>query len=79
MAYDPLGGAANLPNDSAQTILRALHDAHYSRSPTREKAQMGVFMTLIQPTKRMLREAVSAEFNETPYGKYPRLQIITVE
>lgn len=45
----------------------------------REKAQMGVFITLAEPTKPMLTEAVKEGFYDTPYGKYPRLQIITVE
>lgn len=46
---------------------------------TREKAQMGIFITLVEPTKPMLTEAVKEGFYETVYGKFPRLQIVTVE
>ncbi len=45
----------------------------------REKAQMGLFITLAEPTKPMLSEALKEGFYETPYGKYQRLQIMTVE
>jgi adenine specific DNA methylase Mod len=44
----------------------------------REKAKIGVFITLAEPTKPMLTEAVKAGFYETPYGKYPKLQILTI-
>jgi DNA modification methylase len=44
----------------------------------REKAQMGIFITLAEPTKPMLTEAVKEGFYETVYGKFPRLQIVTV-
>jgi site-specific DNA-methyltransferase (adenine-specific) len=45
---------------------------------TREKAQMGIFITLVEPTKPMLTEAVKEGFYETAYGRFPRLQIVTV-
>ena len=45
----------------------------------REKAQMGVFITLVEPTKPMLTEALKEGFYETPFGKFQRLQIATVE
>lgn len=44
----------------------------------REKARIGVFITLGEPTGPMLKEAVKAGFYETPYGKYPKLQILTI-
>ncbi len=46
----------------------------------REKAQIGVFITLEEPTKPMRSEAASAGFYESPgWGKkYPRIQILTV-
>jgi len=44
----------------------------------REKAQIGVFITLRTPTKSMKSEAASCGFYESPWGKrYPRLQILT--
>jgi site-specific DNA-methyltransferase (adenine-specific) len=45
----------------------------------REKAKMGVFVTLAKPTGPMEKEAIKAGFYETPYGKYPKLQIVTIE
>jgi DNA methylase/Restriction endonuclease len=44
----------------------------------REKAPIGVFITLAAPTKPMIAEAASAGFYELEGRKYPRLQIITV-
>jgi site-specific DNA-methyltransferase (adenine-specific) len=45
----------------------------------REKAPIGVFLTLAAPTQPMIAEAASAGFYELGGRKYPRLQIITVE
>jgi site-specific DNA-methyltransferase (adenine-specific) len=45
----------------------------------REKAKMGIFITLAKPTGPMEKEAIKAGFYETPYGKFPKLQIVTVE
>ena len=47
----------------------------------REKATIGVFVTLEPASKDMLTEAATAGFYESPgWGKtYPRLQILTVE
>jgi hypothetical protein len=45
----------------------------------REKAPIGVFMTLVPPTRPMETEAASAGFYELGGRKYPRLQIITIE
>jgi DNA modification methylase len=44
----------------------------------REKAKIGVFITLAEPTKPMQTEAVKAGYYETPYGKYPKLQLLTI-
>lgn len=44
----------------------------------REKAKIGVFLTLAEPTKPMLVEAVKAGYYETPYGKFAKLQILTI-
>lgn len=45
----------------------------------REDAKIGVFISLSTPTKPMQKEAFQAGFFETSYGKYPRLQILTIE
>lgn len=48
----------------------------------REKAAIGVFITLNEPTKPMIKEAATAGFY-SPEGltgeKYPKIQIITIE
>ena len=45
----------------------------------REKAQIGVLITLQEPTKPMRTEAATLGFYKTPYGNHPRLQILTIE
>jgi site-specific DNA-methyltransferase (adenine-specific) len=45
----------------------------------REKAEMGVFITLAEPTGPMKKEAIAAGFYKTEYGEYPRIQILTIE
>lgn len=44
-----------------------------------EEAEIGVFITLQEPTQNMIEVATSAGFYESPWGKHPRVQIITVE
>jgi site-specific DNA-methyltransferase (adenine-specific) len=46
----------------------------------REKAAMGVFITLEEPSRDMLREAVSAgSYHSEVWGRdYPRIQILTI-
>ena len=45
----------------------------------RERAPIGVFLTLESPTRPMEKEAASAGFYTLGDWQYPRLQIITVE
>jgi site-specific DNA-methyltransferase (adenine-specific) len=45
----------------------------------REKAKIGVFITLGDSTGPMRTEAIKAGYYETPYGKYPKIQILTIE
>jgi site-specific DNA-methyltransferase (adenine-specific) len=45
----------------------------------REKAALGLFLTLNEPTREMVKEAASAGFYETGGQKIPRLQILTAE
>ncbi len=45
----------------------------------REKAPIGVFLTLAVPTRPMEKEAASAGFYTLGGRQYPRLQIITIE
>jgi hypothetical protein len=45
----------------------------------REKAKIGVFISLAEPSEPMKTEAVKAGFSETEYGKYPKVQILTIK
>jgi site-specific DNA-methyltransferase (adenine-specific) len=45
----------------------------------REKAPIGIFLSLNPPTRPMEAEAAAAGFYENDFGRYPRLQIITIE
>jgi len=45
----------------------------------REKAKMGVLITLAPPTGPMIKEAASAGLYKTEYGDYPKVQILTID
>jgi site-specific DNA-methyltransferase (adenine-specific) len=45
----------------------------------RENAKIGVFITLADSTGPMRTEAVKTGFYETLYGKYPKIQILTIQ
>jgi site-specific DNA-methyltransferase (adenine-specific) len=44
----------------------------------REKAKIGIFVTMALPTSKMEEEALKAGFYETEYGKFPKIQILTI-
>jgi len=44
----------------------------------RENAEIGVLLTLQEPTQPMIKEAAAADFYQSPWGKHPRLQILTI-
>jgi len=45
----------------------------------REGDQLGVLICLQEPTRPMRTEATRAGFYESPWGRFPRLQIITIK
>lgn len=45
----------------------------------REQADMGVLISLEDSTAPMRKEAASAGFYTSPWGKHPRLQLLTIE
>jgi site-specific DNA-methyltransferase (adenine-specific) len=45
----------------------------------RERAKMGILLTLTDPTVTMRREAAGAGFYKTEYGTFPKIQILTIE
>jgi len=44
----------------------------------RERAKVGIIITLAEPTAPMTTEAVKAGFYETEFGRFPKLQIFTI-
>jgi DNA modification methylase len=44
----------------------------------REKAEIGVLITMQDPTKPMLIDAAEAGFYESRWGKHPKIQILTI-
>ncbi len=44
----------------------------------REKAELGVLITLVDPTQPMRTEAAGAGFYHSAWGNHPRLQILTI-
>ena len=50
-----------------------------ARLVEQEKAKIGLFVTLAEPTSSMKKEAKKSSFYKTEYGKYPRIQILTIE
>lgn len=45
----------------------------------REKAAIGLFVTLAEPTKPMITEALSAGYYASPKGDFQKIQILTIE
>ncbi|HEY8530885.1 MAG TPA: restriction endonuclease [Limnochorda sp.] len=73
----------------AKTVIVQVKSGHVSVSQIRdlkgvierEKAAIGVFITLEEPTQPMLREAAAAGFYESPafpHRPFPRVQIVTI-
>ena len=50
-----------------------------NNSAEREKAQIGLFVTLTPPIEPMQKEAVSAGYYDSQFGAFPKIQILTVE
>jgi hypothetical protein len=44
----------------------------------REKAQIGVLISLREPTQPMRTETASVGFYTSPWGRHPRLQLLTI-
>jgi site-specific DNA-methyltransferase (adenine-specific) len=44
----------------------------------RDKSPLAVMITLREPTGPMVKEAASAGFFDTPFGLFPRMQVMSV-
>lgn len=60
-------------NNVSVTMIRDL--AHVVE---REKAKIGIFITIAEPTDPMVKEVVKEGYFETENGKYPKIQILTI-
>ena len=45
---------------------------------TTEKAEIGVLISFEEPTRKMREAAASMGFYESPWGKHPKVQLLTV-
>jgi hypothetical protein len=46
---------------------------------TREKAEIGILISMAEPTREMRKEAASAGFYKSPWGTHPRIQLLTIQ
>jgi hypothetical protein len=77
------------PSTVARAIISVKGGEHVSAQMVRdlrgaierERAEAGLFVTLVPPTKPMIEEAAKAGFFDSPFGnkRHPRLQILTIE
>jgi hypothetical protein len=64
---------------SGENVTRTMI-ADLKNTVEREKAQIGLFVTLAPPTKPMIVEATSTGFYESPaHGAFPKIQILSIE
>lgn len=76
---DPKGGTKQIIFSVKAGTLTPAYIRDLRGVVEREKAQIGVLLTMDQPTAPMRKEAASADFYDSPWGtKHPRLQILTV-
>ena len=78
--HDEPGGKTKQIVLSVKSGIVAVKDVRDLRGVLeREQAEIGVLLTLEEPTRPMLGEAASAGFYKTPYGNHPKLQILTIQ
>jgi DNA modification methylase len=73
--------------DKPKRIILSVKAGHVTASQVRdlrgvlerEGATIGVFISLQEPTRPMKSEALEAGFYESPWGKHPRMQLLTIE
>lgn len=58
--------------------VTALHVRDLRAVVEREKAEIGVLISMNKPTRPMKEEAVNMGFYESPWGKHRKLQLLTV-
>jgi hypothetical protein len=76
---EPAGGRTKTIVFSVKSGRVSVRDVRDLRGTVeREKAQIGILLTLETPTGPMHAEAVEAGFYQSPWGRFPCLQIITI-
>ena len=73
------GLTASCVSGSRLFLPVSIRDKWVRSSFEREKAIIGLFVTLTEPTKDMLKEASSAGFHEVGTKQYPKIQILTIK
>ena len=63
-------GGENLKADDIRSLMAVRE---------REAAEIGILISLEEPTRGMIKDATSAGFYESPNGKkFPRIQLLTI-
>jgi hypothetical protein len=62
----------------SQTRRIKAHERDLRGVLDREQAQVGVLITLQEPTQPMRAEAASVGLYESSWGKHPKVQVVTV-
>ena len=76
---EPTGGKTKLIVLSVKSGHASVKDLRDLRGVMeREKATIGVLLTLEEPTRAMKSESASGGFYKSPWGTHPRLQILTI-
>lgn len=71
---------------ATKNVIISVKAGHVQRSQVhelrgvveRENAQIGVLISFEKPTRPMREDAASAGFYESPWGKHPKIQLLTV-
>src|SRR5208282_3420770 len=63
-------GGDNLGPDMVRSLLGTVE---------RDSAQLGLLVCLADPTKKMREEAAAAGIVTTAHGRFPRIQVVTIE
>lgn len=74
------------PGDKTRQIIISVKGGHLKADDVRaldgvrnrEKADLGLLISFEEPTKKMRADAASLGFFDTPWGSYPRIQLVTV-
>ncbi len=79
-ANGPYGLGRIIISVKASAVVNPAMIRELAGTVEREKAEMGIFVTLNEPTKGMVADAATYGFvPKTPHGRLPRIQIVSAE